>query len=129
MIRDDLYGSWTLESFDIEALDGKVAPWGRNAHGLLLYDKSGNMSASINRALEEKFDVPEKNIFDSILFYSGTYTLHDGNEIRHQVKNASNPTRIGREMIRYAEFNGSLLTLVTPKESFGRAILKWRKVK
>jgi len=122
----DIQGSWLLESFEIEGVDKKIALWGENAHGLLIYAESGHMSVSINRKLAKKSAVEAENIFDSILFYSGTYRV-DGSTITHQVTNASNPSRIGREMLRYAELAGDLLTLASPQESFGRAILKWRK--
>ena len=122
----DIQGSWSLESFDIEKLDKTVAPWGQKAHGLLIYAPSGHMSVSINRELGQADNEAQK-IFDSILFYSGTYRI-DGAIIRHVVRNASNPARIGRDMIRYASLDGDLLTLSSPQESFGRAILKWKRL-
>lgn len=124
----DIQGTWLLESFDIEGLDKKVAPWGVNARGLLIYADTGHMSVSINRDLASKSSVEAENIFDSILFYSGTYRV-EGSTITHQVTNASNPARIGKQMLRYAVLDGDVITLSSPQESFGRAILKWRKVK
>ncbi len=124
---NDVQGSWSLESFDIEKLDKSVGPWGQNMHGLIIFAPSGHMSVSINRALGAGTTEAEK-IFDSILFYSGTYRI-DGNEIRNSVQNASNPARIGREMIRHAVLEGDVLTLSSPVESFGRAILRWRRIK
>ena len=126
IVTRDIQGAWYLESFEIEGLDKKIAPWGTNAHGLLIYAESGHMSVSINRELAAKSAIEAENIFDSILFYSGTY-LMEGNTIIHQVGNASNPSRIGRKMLRFASLEGDLLTLSSPQESFGRAILKWRR--
>lgn len=123
-----IQGTWLLESFDIEGLDKNVNQWGANARGLLIYSNTGHMSVSINRDLNKKSSIEAENIFDSILFYSGTYHV-EGNVVTHQVSNASNPSRIGKQMIRYAELDGDLITLSSPQESFGRAILKWRKVK
>lgn len=40
---------------------------------------------------------------------------------------ASNPARIGKELVRFATLDNDLLTLTSPNESFGRAILTWRK--
>lgn len=86
------------------------------------------MSVSINKDVENDPDqTAEQNLFDSILFYSGSYAI-DGSTIRHQVTNASNPARIGKEMIRYAECSGDEIKLTTPEESFGRAVLVWKKV-
>jgi hypothetical protein len=124
----DVCGTWLLESFEIEDPSKVVAPWGQDTTGLLIYADTGYMSVSINKTVENESPTEAENIFDAILFYSGTFNL-DGEIIRHQVTNASKPSRIGKEMIRYAELKGDLLTLTTPQESFGRAILKWRKLK
>lgn len=125
----DVLGSWTLESFEIESPEKKSSPWGKQTAGLLIYGETGHMSVSINKAVEEDPEQTEcENLFDSILFYSGTYQL-EGSLIRHQVTNASNPARIGKEMLRFAELSGDVITLTTPEEKFGRAILKWRKIK
>lgn len=93
----------------------------------LIYTDNGYMSVSINREVENKSSIEVQNYFDSILFYSGTFSI-DKDIIKHQVTNASNPTRIGKELIRYAKMDGNILTLTSPKESFGTAILTWRKV-
>lgn len=123
----DIQGSWLLDSFDLEMPDKSVAAWGNGVHGLLIYASSGHMSVSINRAVGEG-DSEAQRIFDSILFYSGTYRI-DGFTIFHIVENASNPARIGKEMIRYASLAADVLTLASPAESFGRAVLRWRRQK
>lgn len=126
-MKDEVLGTWKLLSFEIEDLQGNRHSWGNDAQGLLIYTYGGHMSVSINKALEKKSDNDAQNIFDSILFYSGTYSA-DGKTIKHQVTQASNPARIGKEMLRYAELNDDVLTLESPKESFGKAILKWKKI-
>lgn len=125
--KKQVIGSWKLESFQIESLDGALKPWGKNTHGLLIYSDTGHMSVSINKDIVRESDNESEDLFDSILFYSGTYQV-EGNVIRHQVTQASNPSRIGKEMLRYVEAKDDIITLTTPKESFGRAILVWRKV-
>lgn len=127
MKLEQVHGTWTLESFDIENKQGVRSPWGTNTRGLLIYSPSGHMSVSINKDIEPSDDGEAADTLDSILFYSGTYAIEDA-IIRHQVTNASNPARIGKEMIRHASLDGDLLSLTTPQESFGRAILVWRKV-
>ena len=121
--------TYTLVSFDIESSEGGRASWGKNTHGLLIYTVDGHMSVSINKGVEadpnQRQDLDA--LFDSILFYAGTYRF-DGHIIRHQVTNASDPARIGKELIREFRWEGDLLTLTTPKESFGRAILVWRRL-
>lgn len=123
-------GSWELVSFEIENIDGIRSHWGKNTHGLLIYSADGRMSVGINKDVEADSSQSEcENSFDSILFYSGTYSV-EGELIRHQVTNASNPARIGKEMLRHASFSsdGTEIELATPKESFGRAILVWRRL-
>jgi len=127
IVKNQVTGAWELQSFEIEDLEGNRRPWGNDTKGLLLYTESGHMSVSINKKVEQKSEIEAQNIFDSILFYSGTYSVKD-KQIKHQVTQASNPARIGKEMIRYAELKNEILTLESPKESFGKAILKWKKI-
>jgi len=122
----NVIGTWMLESFEIKTPEGIIKPWGNKTHGLLIYADSGHMSVSINREPENKSGNEAQNSFDSILFYSGTYQV-EGNVIRHQVTEASNPSRIGKEMIRYAEIKNNTLILTTPIESFGQATLVWKR--
>lgn len=126
-MKNKIVGDWSLESFLIKDSLGEVRNWGRNSQGLLIYTQSGHMSVSINKDVEKNSTVEAQNIFDSILFYSGTYSV-DGETIRHKVTQASNPGRIGKEIIRFATLDETLLTLVSPNESFGKALLKWRKI-
>lgn len=122
-----IQGTWALETFLIENLQNETRPWGQNISGLLIYTPSGNMSVSINKSIEKKSEIEAQNILDSILFYSGTYSVED-KTVKHQVTQASNPARIGKEMHRFAVLESDLLTLTSPQESFGKAILKWRKI-
>jgi len=126
-MHEKISGAWTLESFNIIEPNGKIRHWGQNTTGLLLYNPDGYMSVSINRALEPLDANSPKDLFDSILFYAGTYSTKD-NIISHKVTNASNPSRIGKEMIRYAKLQEGLLELKSPVESFGQAVLVWRRL-
>ncbi len=126
-MKDKLVGSWSLQSFIITPSAGESRAWGRNARGLLIYTEDGHMSVSINRDPVETGN-EAKDAFDSVLFYAGTYQV-EGNKIVHQVSNATNLARIGKEMIRFAELSGDDLKLTTPQESFGIATLVWRKIK
>lgn len=126
-MQTKVVGSWKLEQFEIISPEGVSKPWGKNSTGLLIYTNDGHMSVSINRDLDKSEFNESKAIFDSILFYSGTYQV-EGDVIRHRVTQASNPARIGKEMIRYAELSKDLMSLLTPKESFGTAKLVWRKI-
>lgn len=126
IMKNQIVGTWLLERFLIESPDGKTRDWGSNSRGQLIYTDSGHMSVSINKDIEAKSTQEAQNIFDSILFYSGTFAI-ENETIKHQVTNASNPNRIGKELIRFAKLDGKHLVLTSPQESFGRAILTWRK--
>ncbi len=126
-VKNQIVGTWLLERFLIESPQKEKRDWGSNSQGLLIYTLSGHMSVSINRDVEKKSAVEAQNYFDSILFYSGTFSV-DGEIVKHQVTQASNPARIGKEQIRFAKLEGNILTLTSPDESFGRAILTWRKI-
>ena len=126
-MKNQIVGVWLLERFLIEGADGKSRNWGSNTRGQLIYTDSGHMSVSINKDVETKSSVEIQNFFESILFYSGTFSL-ENDVIKHHVTNASNPNRIGKELVRFAKLNGDILTLTSPEESFGRAILTWRKI-
>ena len=126
-MHDSITGTWKLETFNIIEPTGKFRPWGKNANGLLLYTADAHMSVSINRSIDTLESRSPMEIFDSILFYAGTFSI-EGNVIFHKVTNASNPSRIGKEMIRYAKLQGGLLELKSPVESFGQAILVWRRL-
>jgi len=126
-VNEQVTGIWTLEAFTIYPKEGGSRPWGEELRGLLIYTESGHVSVSINKAVVPKSGNAEKDILDSVLFYAGTYSV-EGNVIRHQVTQATNPSRIGREMIRFATLENSTLKLATPDEAFGKAELVWRKV-
>jgi Lipocalin-like domain len=126
-MKNKIIGTWLLERFLIESPEGKSRDWGSNSRGQLIYTGSGHMSVSINKDVEAKSTVESQNVFDSILFYSGTFSV-ENEIIKHRVTNASNPNRIGKELIRFAKLDGDLLILTSPQESFGRAILTWRKI-
>jgi len=127
IMKDQIVGTWLLERFLIESPDGKTRDWGSNSRGQLIYTDSGHMCVSINKDIESKSEQEAQNIFDSILFYSGTFSI-ENETIKHRVTNASNPNRIGKELIRFAKLDGKHLVLTSPEESFGRAILTWRKI-
>jgi hypothetical protein len=118
-------GAWELVRFEMIDQEGIRTFWGEKASGLLIYTPDGYMSVSIHsQAIFRSEDA--KEILDGILFYSGRYQVQ-GHEIRHQVLHASDPHRIGSEMVREARFNDGLMTL-TARGDFGVAALCWRRI-
>lgn len=121
-----LTGSWELMSFEVESPEKEKRPWGTNTRGLLMYSETGHVSVAINKDIISTGRT-EKDLLDSILFYAGTYSL-EGNVVRHQVTLASSPSRVGKEMIRFASLDNNFLTITTPQESYGTATIVWRKL-
>ena len=119
-------GSWELKSFEIESPEKGRGPWGANTRGLLVYSATGHVSVAINKDVVDTGN-PDKDLFDSILFYAGTYSV-EKNTVRLQVTLASNPARVGKEMVRFATLDGNDLTIKTPQESYGTATIVWRKL-
>jgi hypothetical protein len=126
MNTSDLFGSWDLETFEIEDKEGNRKSWGENLKGLLIYSPCGRMSVGINKSIIESGDGWAEDCLDSVLFYSGTYQIHDSH-IYHLVEVASDPDRIGKTLIRSAQLDSLRLRLTSPIETFGRAILTWKR--
>lgn len=123
--KAQLVGSWELLEFLLQK-DGVSRQWNNNAHGLLLYTDDGHVSVSINSQVEGA-GASDTATLSSILFYAGTFEIR-GNQVVHHVCNASDPNRVGKDMIRDAELGDGLLALIA-RGDFGEARLVWRKKK
>lgn len=121
--KENIVGEWKLQDFIIES-NGEIRPWKNNAHGLLIYTESGYMSVSINGEIETEKSFSDK--FKSILFYSAKYRIEEDNII-HEVINASDVNRIGKQLIRTAFQEKDKLILIG-KGEFGVATLTWKKI-
>ena len=120
--KEDLNGTWQLESWTIGYSDGdKLSyPYGENPRGLLLYTADGWMSASIcsaQRALlpaDVSFrklpDGVKAEAFTSYFHYAGRYQVLDG-DVVHYVSQGLNPNFVGTEQLRQAELDGQTLVL------------------
>lgn len=117
--RQQIIGTWNLDTFTITSPSGEEKPWGENVSGLLIYTNDGYMSVSINA--KPNPTEPLK----SLLFYAGTYEIKD-NLIIHKVTHATDLNRIGKTMERKVTItdNGMMLTGTGP---FGIAKLQWRQ--
>lgn len=127
LTASNLFGSWCLRSFVIERADGTVDSWGRDAHGLLIYSPDGAMSVSINSSPKDIDAANYKAVFDSVLFYAGTYQLREGGIIVHHVTEATSLQRIGKEMVRLAKLIGEDTLEITGSGEFGTAKLQWQR--
>lgn len=119
-MKSKIIGSWKLKSFTIEK-NRLIRDWRKNSHGILLYTNDGHVSVSINSDFKN-----ESDFFDSVLFYSGKFEIHE-NKIYHKVINATSTSRIGKIMERDFTINGDNLKVVG-EGSFGIATLCWVRI-
>lgn len=122
MSKDDLVGTWQLESWTIGYSDREdfSYPYGEDPLGLLVYSVDGWMSASIARRERRGFpaDVPYRKLpdvtkaeaFSSYFHYAGRYRVV-GADIVHYVTQSLNPDFPGSEQLRHAELDGQTLVL------------------
>ena len=120
--KDDLVGTWELESWTIGYADrdDMSFPYGEEPQGLLLYSTDGWMSASI--CIPDREHLPEDvgyrklpdalkaAAFSSYFHYAGRYRVVDG-DVVHYVTQSLNPNFPGSEQLRHAELDGHTLVL------------------
>jgi hypothetical protein len=120
----ELIGSWKLVSFTLSK-DGATEPWRHNVTGTLIYTDKGGMSVAMNSTVH-----PGDNLFDSILFYSGTWssdTSKDGKvQVHHHIENATELTNIGKTLTRNVALDGDNLEL-SAEGTYGRASVTWKR--
>ena len=111
-----------MVSFEYRLEDGAVAhPFGKDATGLLVYTAEGYMSGAVmsgHRPLFKNIGLlngsPEEkaSAFDGYLHYGGRYSVQ-GNKVTHHVEVSLFPNWVGKEQVRYFEFEGDHLILST----------------
>lgn len=110
-----LVGTWQLVEFKYENEAQEMVSWGNHPTGLLIYTPDGYMSLSVNNE-------------DDIFFYAGKYSVNSKSQVLHEITNASNPTRIGKQLIRNIQMNEDQLTLSSTGDEFGKGFITWRKL-
>ena len=140
--RSDFVGAWRLIDWRIEYSDGGVTrPFGKGAHGYIIYASDGTMTASIAKEVRPPFGLTnarsasaeqKADSFDSYFHYAGSWH-NDGEEVVHTVTMSLNPDMTGTEQRRVAVFGkgGDELTLSAFEviKDGGRRhhILQWQK--
>lgn len=125
MVKDNFAGTWMLVSSEIKLADGTmVHPYGENPIGMLIYDKSGHMSAQVmnpDRPLfvsgDPRNGTPEevKAAFDGYIGYFGNYEVDEQEgSVTHHVLGCHVPNWVGQNQRRLFAFSGNRLTLKTP---------------
>jgi hypothetical protein len=98
---------------------GKVAPFGDNSVGYIMYGADGRMMALVgdgNRRPTQSSnaldDATKVRLFDSMGGYGGTYTF-DGKKVIHHIDIATRPAMVGTDVVRYIELRGDKLIYST----------------
>ncbi len=120
--KEDLVGSWTLESWTIgySDRDDFSYPFGEEPSGLLIYSADGWMSAAISRSGRSPLpeDTSPRSVspdvqaaaYVSYFHYAGRYRVVEGDVI-HYVVQSLNPNFPGSQQLRHAELDGQTLVL------------------
>jgi hypothetical protein len=134
-VAEALIGSWRLVSVETIRPNGEVIYpfYGKHPEGLLIYDRSGWMSAEIvsdpkptlpTTNSREKFlaaPAAEKTAaIDGFYAYYGTWTVDSsGATVTHHIQQSLYPGERGNEALRQLSLDGGRLTLVAKTHEMG----------
>lgn len=126
MKRDELLGTWTLDSFELRDQAGKVVrPHGGEESGIIIYAADGYMAVEV--AYRRSGANSAEGSFTS---YSGTWEIAEG-RVLHHVRWSSNPALVGTVQKRTPSIEGDRLTLEAfPSLAAGpgmTALIRWRR--
>ena len=142
MVKNNFVGIWRLVVSQFTPADGAIIyPYGKDALGMLIYDRDRHMSVQIMRPDRSAFvsgdlreGTPEeiKAAFDGYVAYFGTYEVNEEEStVTHSIKGSLFPNWIGLNQKRFFEFSGNCLTLKTqPMPAAGTTvygILVWER--
>lgn len=134
---DKLCGAWRLVFWRIEYGGNRPAsePFGPDPDGLIVYDRSGWMSATMSSRRRSPFSgasaasasVESKaKALDEYLAYTGQWWL-EGQTIVHRVNCSLNPILIGTEQRRDALISGESLDLTAVESETHAGRIKTRR--
>lgn len=143
MIRSsDLVGTWRLDRWTAEAVDGSVIePFGAAPEGILVYTSDGTMITTLARAGRPSLGghgllagAPEElaAVARSFVAYSGHWRLENGDVI-HEVEISLHPDWVGTAQRRHVALDpdGQALILTSDPmavgDGFGIQRLEWRR--
>jgi hypothetical protein len=123
-----LLGAWALLSAETVRGDGQVAPaFGDRVNGLLIYDRSGEMSLQIagdrpgvgGVEAYQSLSPQDRLVFlDSYYAYFGTFEVDEAaHVVIHRVRASLRPNETGASYRRQFGIEGERLTLATPPEA------------
>jgi hypothetical protein len=131
--RSQLIGTWRMLSWQREFADTgeRVDALGSDPVGFVSYSTDGRVHAIVvKRDRRKPASVPpsaeEKlGLFDSMLAYTGTYTLHDDHVIHH-LEASWNQSWTGTDQVRFYKLEGPALTIwaaAAPDPYAGRMVV------
>ena len=125
-------GAWQLISQISRHADGTVFyPRGEKAHGLLMYDRSGMMSAQLMRPDHQDLSNDLDTALTVYLAYYGTYTVDEvARTVTHHVKDCSYNGWENTDQVRTFVFEGDRLTLTapSPRPGEGDRVIVWQRL-
>ena len=139
-----IVGAWKLISFEIRTTDGGLTyPFGKSAHGSIIYTGSGRFSAQVMRPDRPRFASGDqlkgtadeiKSNYEGFLSYFGSYEFDaQGSFIIHHVEGSLFPNWEGGPQKRFFELKGNRLKLSTPPTLWGGGgeivgVLVWERI-
>ena len=133
ILRSQLIGTWQMQSWKKEFSDtGEIVDaLGPDPVGYVSYGDDGRMHAFVVRRDRQAprsmppTDDEKLTLFDSMLAYTGTYTLQEDHVVHH-LDATWNQTWTGSEQLRFFKLNGSTLQLAgapAPDPYTGRTVV------
>ena len=113
-LKDQLVGTWSMDSNVEEYTDGKKVSWDPNAKGMLMIDSGGRFTLMLvevgNRKNVE--GNPAANPVGKMISYFGTYTVSDADKtLTYKIVGASFPSWDGIEQKRSVSVDASKLVI------------------
>jgi len=109
--RQDLLGTWTLVSFEINYEDGTTdLPYGPRPFGMIYYAPDGLMLAHLTSPAPS--EAPRIK-FPPHIFYAARYRV-EGDRIVHDLTVSALHPPAGAQLVRRFELHGDRLTLAFP---------------
>jgi hypothetical protein len=139
---EQIIGTWLLVSMKIIHRNGQTTDmFGENPQGISMFNADGFMNAQMGSGIRPDFKSDSVNTgtleeiahaYQTYMAFYGRYTEKTPGTLTVQVENCLFPNWKGKEITRYAEIIGNLLTLSTPEtktenDSF-YVKAEWRRV-
>jgi hypothetical protein len=123
-IGEKIVGTWKLVSWIYKGPNGEdVHYFGKNATGILMYDRCGYMNAQLMKperapfmssSIDGSTQQEALAAINSYIAYYGKYYEEKPGEITHLVEGSLFPNWMGNRQMRYGKIEGDHLMLHTP---------------